>query len=324
MKKTALLSLSFFLFFSTIVIAQARIGSFLIYGKHKNLSKKSLEKFANSPVTYFIFEESDKYTKEDYEKLLKQVWKFTPYKIIQDKDIDNTIFKEGTSYARFRNYIVYSQGISTRATSSYHYLDFSVITKITKDKIKKGKRIFDWRADRVGAIYFTADIPLRRQVVSGQDSLSGDLMNYRLGYLKNYLQFVNSSFEKKESFDTFDDYINKEKIGVLKNKTLYFSQNFIYSYSGKKVAKAKKQITEEELFIDYQHKYEVIPDAELNEKILNDEDFYYLVYHQNAFIKVLSIINSKTGEVIYSKSKMMSYNLKPKDLKEISKKISKY
>lgn len=322
--RNIILCVSCFLSFVTIAVAQVRVGNFPVNGKHSKLNKKVLAKFKNAPVTYFIFNDDNaNYTKDDYEKLLKQVWTFTPYKIIENKEVNDT-FKEGTAYARFRNLFVYSQGRLTSATSSFHYLDFSVIKKITKDKMKKGKRIYEWKSDRVAAIYFTPDIPSRQQIVAGKDSITGDLMNYRMGYLKNYLQFVNSSLEKNESFDIFDDYVNKEKIGELKNKPLYFSKNFIYSYSGKKVALAKKQITAEELFEDYEHEYKVIPDEEINRKILNNEDFYYMVYHQNSFIKVLSIIDSKTGEVIYSRYKSLSFNLKPKDIKDISKKISKY
>ncbi|WP_114903963.1 hypothetical protein [Kordia sp. SMS9] len=302
--------------------AQIRIGNFYIAGKHKKLSKKTVEKFKNT-TTYFIFNEDNKnYTRSDYKTLLDEVWTFTPYEIIEEKDMYD-IFKPGVAFARFISFSITRFGKYGASTSSYHVIDFSVIKKITKDKVKKGKRIFQWKDDRVAAIYFTPDISSRQQIVSGKDSISGNLMNYKLGYIKNYFQFINSSLEKKESFNMFDDSIDKEKIGELKNKTLYISENFIYSYSPHKIDEKDEQMTPEKLFEDYQYSYKVISDEELNNKILNNEDFYYLMYNQNVSVKVYSIVNGKTGDIIFSKYKSMSYNLKPKNLKEISKKISK-
>jgi hypothetical protein len=62
----------------------------------------------------------------------------------------------------------------------------------------------------------------------------------------------------------------------------------------------------------------------LIDKILNDpEPFYYLMYHNVNAQKMITITNSITGEMIYCDHTIQSVNIKSKDLKKLSKDISK-
>ncbi|WP_420573395.1 hypothetical protein [Kordia sp.] len=321
--KKLLLLITFTLGCLISVNAQARVGTFYIQSvSHKKLNKKVLANFKKTK-TYFVFleEDSQNYNRADYEKILKEVWNVTPFEIITEDEVYD-VAKEKSAFAQFKAFSISKTGKSGAATRSYHVLDFWLLDKVKK--INKEKDIFRVRTKRVGAIYFTPDIKSRQQVVIGADTITGDLMNYRLGYIKNYLQRINNGLKRNESFDMFDDYLNKEKLGTLKNKTLYMSEDFIYSYSPWGIKEKKNQMTPEKLFKDYKHSYKIISDNELNDKILNNEDFYYLMYNQNVGAKVISVINGKTGEVIYNTYKNFSYNLKPKNIKLLSKKISKY
>ncbi|MBP2834289.1 hypothetical protein J8281_19065, partial [Aquimarina sp. U1-2] len=82
----------------------------------------------------------------------------------------------------------------------------------------------------------------------------------------------------------------------------------------------KNTITPEKQFKDYDFQYKVVSNNELNTKILNKENIYYLMYTRFNQIKILSIINSLSGDVIYM-TQENSHNVKPKDLKQISKLI---
>jgi hypothetical protein len=55
----------------------------------------------------------------------------------------------------------------------------------------------------------------------------------------------------------------------------------------------------------------------------DSEEFYYLMYNQVNSNKILTIINGVTGEIIFQEFKKMSFNLKPKDLKQLSTTIEK-
>jgi hypothetical protein len=85
-----------------------------------------------------------------------------------------------------------------------------------------------------------------------------------------------------------------------------------------------KQHKEEDLFEDYKLKYQLVSTKKLNDNIVNDPSgFYYLLYVKSSTDKFVSVINSRTGEIIYSDYTPVKYNLKPGDLKDLYKKIMK-
>lgn len=64
---------------------------------------------------------------------------------------------------------------------------------------------------------------------------------------------------------------------------------------------------------------------EIEKMILNGQstDFYYLMYNQVNSNKIITVINGKTGNIVYQNHSTMSYNIKPKDFKELDKQIKK-
>ena len=68
----------------------------------------------------------------------------------------------------------------------------------------------------------------------------------------------------------------------------------------------------------------MISTEELSEKILEDTDpFYYLVYIKSSTDKYVTIYNSVTGDIVYSRYKPLSYNFKGSDLKSLMEIIKK-
>ena len=66
-------------------------------------------------------------------------------------------------------------------------------------------------------------------------------------------------------------------------------------------------------------KIEMISPEELSDKILNsDKPFYYMKVYKNSSDKIVTIINSATGEYLYSDYSGMAYFFKDKDVKELN------
>jgi len=62
----------------------------------------------------------------------------------------------------------------------------------------------------------------------------------------------------------------------------------------------------------------------LNSKILSEKNaFYYVQYVKSSTDKFVSVINSSTGEIVYSVYTPVSYNIKSDDLEDLQKKIQK-
>ncbi|MFL0124072.1 hypothetical protein V2590_05235, partial [Tenacibaculum maritimum] len=79
-----------------------------------------------------------------------------------------------------------------------------------------------------------------------------------------------------------------------------------------------------DIFRKYDYGYEIISDEEISNKILNNEEFYYLRYVRMNTERFLQVVNSKTGEIIYRDYIMgLSYRIKSKHIKKLSRKIKK-
>ncbi len=311
----------------TLIISQVRVGDFN-YSKYKfnKLSKQDVKRFTNTQTTFVL---PDFLSKESYEKILNQVWDITPYRIVSKNDFTGDNIKTDDALARFKSMELEKTTKSGMVVSYvFNFLDFHVVDKV-KEK-KKGKI---WWKSRVAAIYFTPDVKIRRQIEasSGDREISGDLLNFRLGYLKNYLQLINKSLKNNNSIDIYDDFTSPE-LKNLNNKTLYIDSNLLYGYtpfSGNDtynvfLPSEKKSPKIEKLTQDYSFAYEVIDYSKLEEKILNaKDDFYYLMYNQINSNKIINIVNGKTGDIVYQEHTTVSYNIKSKDFKKLASKVEK-
>jgi hypothetical protein len=203
----------------------------------------------------------------------------------------------------------------------FHYIK---VEKDKKDEITKD-------SFRVAEIYFTPSIKYRSSLFGTTKLLwkkkntdfdktkEPDSYNFNLGYIRNYFQTLNEKLLKGENFKVRDGVKNKLKLKDLSNQTL-FAPDWILKQFSFITRDLKKIVTSEELFKKYKYDYKVIKNEELNTKILNGEDFYYFMYTQFNDYKILSIIHSITGEIIYL-TEDESFNVKDSDLKDVSKLI---
>lgn len=308
-----------FYFLSISIFSQVRVGDFRVYeygfGK---LSKSTVSDFKTT-TTYFVINKNLQLTISDFESILSKAWTITPFKVITSDEL-NQYMKEGNSFVRFNSFSITKTGGLTNPTWSYVVFDVFIPSKIKKTR----KGDFKWKTERLASIYFTIDISARQDVVAQKTKIEGDLLNYRLGYLKNNFQLINNSLINKKNINIYDDFKDEKELKKLKRKELYFSEELIYGYNAFTI-QDKEEFSADKLFEGYKFKYEIVSDEKINEMILdkNSEEFYYLLYSQINSNKILTIINSKTGNIIFQEHKKMAFNLKPKDIKQLSATIAK-
>ncbi|WP_452224500.1 hypothetical protein [Lacinutrix chionoecetis] len=308
-----------YLCFYIAVTAQVRIGDFNVAQySHSNVSKSLLEDFKNSK-TYFVINDNLALTTKDFEEILEEIWTVTPFEVVTSKETSRYL-TEGNSLVYFDSFTITKEKDFVQV--SVH--SFTVFDIFMPEKIKKKRNgEYKFKRKRLGALYFTLDVDGRKEVVAQKKKITGDIFNYRTGYLKNAFQNINSKLINREAVDIYEDFSNDSKVKTLKKNTLYFSEELIYGYDAGFVDK-KDAKTVEEIFEDYNYDYKVISNQELNKMIVeNKESFYYLLYHQINSNKILNVIESNTGEVILQEYNKMSFTLKPKDLKKLSKTIEK-
>jgi hypothetical protein len=125
---------------------------------------------------------------------------------------------------------------------------------------------------------------------------------------------------KNEVVQLKNEIENDIELKNLKNETLYVPSYTMIKYN-KFNGNESKSHDEEDIFEDYKNKYKIVSTEELNNKILSEtQPFYYLVYIRSCTQKFINVVNSSTGEIIYSEYNAISYNMKTKDLRKLYKK----
>ena len=149
------------------------------------------------------------------------------------------------------------------------------------------------------------------------------IKNWGKGILSNYIQTLLAFLDKGEARSLTTEILKKEELTKLNTETV-FVPNYVLTKFNKASGDETKKFEEKEIFEDYKLNYKLLATADLNAKILNDSTpFYYLLLVKSGNDKFISVINSVSGEIIYSAFTPQSYNLKSSDLKELQKAIQK-
>jgi len=312
-------------------------------GANEPFEKGELEKF-KATTTVFVLPQLNK--KEDYEKILKEVWTVTPYKVVDFKDFKMTDYADGKySIAKFIG------DITTSGKGTVYIHTNFAIRILDKEKFDKGfakLKVDDKKYNRKLSelfrenLTYIARFPLSVNNKFLVDAMAGarsdekigslydrmytdqSFTNTNLGMLKNYFQQINQIISKGEHSGLYDDFTTPE-VKNLKENTLYIPEAYMMEYNPwKGTEKLRDEKDLKKLVEDYKYKYQFIRDEDLEKKILNNEDIFYLRYVSMNGNKYLDVVNAKTGNpVYYFYGAGFAYNLKDDDFKNISKAISK-
>jgi len=109
----------------------------------------------------------------------------------------------------------------------------------------------------------------------------------------------------------------------LKNKILYVPEYTLIKFAAFTGDESKRHKLDK-LFKGYNYPYKVLPTNKLVKLALNSEEpIYYLSYIKSNAEKYVSVINSHTGNFVYSEYTMISYNVKDKDVARFGSDIKK-
>lgn len=150
----------------------------------------------------------------------------------------------------------------------------------------------------------------------------GLLYNWSPGMFKNTLQQMTRLLNSGSKVKLQDDITNKIELAKLKTETLYVPDFNLIKFSPF-LGKSKTPADEEKIFDDYKLPYQVINKDDLEPVIFASRPSYYLIFIKDSSSKIVCVINSKTGETIYSRATSISYNLKSGDLKDLYKEINR-
>lgn len=289
--------------------------------KTKANSAKVMEQIKGRKILFVL---PDKFSRADYEKLLSESWTFSEYEVVPIKDFNENpskylqVSSVVAEYSGFLKTINYTN--PNRAIKEVDYVFIDIEFYVVND-IKIGKKETKYDKTIFGKISFCPDYTRMRDngLHSYMDISPEYLRNYHLGFLKNYVKVMSNNLSANTLYDGYSEVINKSELNKLKKQKLYISQDV----KQKNIGLNRDERNIEKLTEDYKFEKVFVSNAELNEKIQAGEVFYYLFYHQDNSKKIISVVNSQTGEVIYNALERMSFNVQEKDFKSLQKVIEK-
>jgi len=286
-------------------------------------------KFADlkNGTTFIAMKNPDDPSVKEYIDVIKDNWKLSKYKIIKYSEIEENV--------KPNNYFLTIGGYETN-TSTYNlvngtkrgginysntHLYLSLWTPKEKYFKKKKKKLSRSEHLELARIELFTDFPTlaNPQNIYLEDFHGGGhIRNWSAGILKNQLQVLTNLVESKKERKLYAGFLNKSELKKLKTNTLFVPEYTLFKFNKFSGSETKKH-DKAELFKGYKKKYEIVSMKELSEKILTSaEPIYYLIYIKSSTDKFVSVINSKTGELIYSKYSPTSYNIKSKDLAKLN------
>ncbi len=313
MRKFILFQVLFLVAISTF--AQINIGNPGAI-KPTDFKKKDMELY-KSLKTYFVIREMDKENQAAIEKIIQQTWTFNKYEII-DFDRYKTMPEDGNAlFFGLRNYNTSSEYTSNSDLSGKYAQSSELKIELWRNLPKEKPQLLN--EDVLAYIELGANWKLHKELTQ---RISIDAFEYicktdtlvsewQWGFLKNYLQELNRHMIANKPRWRFESEVDKDNISKLNSQVLFVSSDVKNHYDSR-----EKELPFEKYV---GKKIEMISPADLSAKILSSETpFYYMKVYKASSDKIVTIINSATGEFLYSDYKGMAYFFKDKDVKELN------
>lgn len=317
MKKAILLL--FILFTSYQSSAQINVGSKEMMGiKPGDFERGDLEKLKKT-TTIFVYREQDRNDLPKMKQALKEAWNYTKLKFVRYKDFKEENYKNGYSFFTLGftdKFEISRPNTPSQRTVHYTYFYLSLWMKEGEEKKYFSRIELSATMDTYDHVAYNYNKTLDFFYNESK------FYNWNIGFLKNALQFVNKHLTNKElrwiySSDTFGD------LKPLRTKTLYIPEYTLIKH-WMRMETDELRHKPNRLLRKYSYTYKFVSAKKLSELILNsEEEIYYLSYVKSSGNKLISVINSKTGEIVYSKYKWVSVRIKSKDFKTLAKEIAK-
>ena len=281
-----------------------------------------------SGTTYIVMSDPDSENVEAYINVFKNYWTISEIEFIKYSEIEEFISPENSfltmgGYETNRHSVDVNQnGVvsSVNYTNTHLYLELWTCDEKYFQSNNSENGFGNDDKIQVARIELFTDFA----TLSDPDKLfqsdygeNSHIRNWGPGILKNYIQSLMTFFNKGKDHSLYSSIYNTMEIKKLKNEVLYVPE-YVLTKFNKFTGDETKKHEEKDIFKKYKLKYKLSSTEELNQKILSDNtSFYYLIYIKSSTDKYISVINALTGEIIYSKYKPVSYNIKSSDLKDL-------
>ena len=288
-----------------------------VYDRGTNkFEPEDLARFKRTTTVFVYRKEQEKDTAQ-FRQLLRENWTVTPFLLVPYANFNQYSGQLQYSYFSLGGFVKYSSNSGT-ITRLYYVLGMNVMGKKEVEDVFLARILLHPKPETVE----------KSERSSGEEMMKylhadGQFYTGGMGFLKNFIAHTNRQLQKDQPYFFMYDVIINEQLANLKTGTLYIPDHvagYFHSSSGKLEQRTKEEMND--LLEKYHGKYELISAEALNQKILTSkEPFYYLLYTRSASDKFVTVVNSLTGQPVYSVYYPLSYNIKDSDFKSLSKEV---
>jgi hypothetical protein len=284
--------------------------------------------------TWFVLRQQDAEQFEAFKSAIENAWTFTKIEVILYDDYNNLELVEGEYSVFFiTSYIDIERSDNVqKPDKEFGHMFLSLLLPKSELKGKK-KKIIDKtlvfsRADLFPDpkfLFLAKSFEKSRPFYDAQKFYSSQanniaIRNWTPGFLKIYLQDLQSNLKEEQLYGFYDQIKNKESMEVLKENTLY-----VPDYVLKKFNKFSNKETGEhsaaDLFRHYPYEYKIISPEELSALILTDEkEVFFMDYTRLTTMQHMNIFSSKSGKIFKRYLSRVTHNITTGDIKRIFKK----
>ncbi len=284
---------------------------------------------------YVVMSTEETDINNEYIDIFKNYWTYCTYEIIEPKDL----FKYMKSGAYFMNMSVsfYSSctnyTIDSRSAFNYELTIYTPKNSFLKKLNRNSSRIQDMNLDEIATkVAYVKLKPDDAKQFMFNEPLESDFMGKGFiltsgsGYLKNYLQFLQTSLKEEIFLQEKETFYNEKEVFKLKSNILYIPSELLRQYfsDAKKPVENFYKMGEVVKEYKYPGKFEVIPNSEIDQMIqTSEEDFFYfnlytLYCNEIVTTNIITITNGNTGEIIYKESMNIGKTFSPRLFKRLS------
>lgn len=300
------------------------LGLFLIIKAHAQIQIEDTKKLnkVKSGQTYVIVKTTSFPGADKFLQAMQKDWTLSQGIHYLPSDNSTITIEPNDSFLSLESLMISS---SNTGTQIYYFLSFWTCKErfFKKDRAMKQSdhEIIAQVAISPGDKAFAA-----KQFFEDNDFDGGTmLINWSPGLVHNYLQQITTLLTagKKRKFQ--DNIENKEELAHLQNEILYVPEfDLLMSNIFGMKQTARDEEGTDKVFAKYTYAYKVLSKENLDKLILTSEKpIYYLLFIRHSSNKLVCVINSKTGETIYSDATSLSMRLKSGDIKSLYKAVSK-
>lgn len=286
--------------------------------KPTDFKKKDLEEMRSS-TTCFVIREIDKEQLATIEKILKEVWTFNKYEIIDFDQYLTLAKKPGKLFFGLRSYNRSSEYVKSADLYGKYTQSTEMYIQLWKNGTEAKPNNIDETVMAVMSVPTAYGLYNALKEIQTLDAFSllckSDVVipEWNWGFLKNNLQVINNCLVENKPRWNFASDVDKKEIGNLVSQKLYVNENSIKSVDKRESGKP---------FDKYPYKTEIISSQDLGKKIVESATpFYYFMVYYDGTDKIVAVRNSATGSFVYSKYKGLAYFIKAKDIEALADEI---